>query len=188
VLERTCWNLKLRNRAFSYTVAAGEFIKHGALRAPPDGLFLLRQREGRWTAHVLSLGLGAAPAFGGAGADKVTLHVRQSAEYRQHQAPGASAGVRPRLGERTELRFGVDNSLDDGEQVERAARQSVNPCHRHHVAGAELAEHPVEFAQVGPRARYLLAVNVAAAASRRAQLLELAVESLPVGADARISG
>jgi hypothetical protein len=29
----------------------------------------LCRREGRGTAHMLSLGLGAAPAFGGAGAD-----------------------------------------------------------------------------------------------------------------------
>jgi len=32
--------------------------------------------QGRGTAHMLSLGLGAAPAFGGAGADKIALHVR----------------------------------------------------------------------------------------------------------------
>ena len=38
---------------------------------------------------MLSLGLGTAPAFGGAGADKIALHVRNPAEYRQHQAPGA---------------------------------------------------------------------------------------------------
>src|SRR5215472_15667423 len=40
-----------------------------------------------------SLALGAAPAFGSAGADKIALHVRQSAEYRQHQAPGAAGTV-----------------------------------------------------------------------------------------------
>ena len=48
---------------------------------------------------MLSSGLGAAPAFGGAGADKIALHVRQPAENRQHQAPGAGAGVGPRLGQ-----------------------------------------------------------------------------------------
>jgi hypothetical protein len=44
--------------------------------------------------------LGAAPAFGGAGADKIALHVRQAAEYGKHQAPGAGAGVGPRFGPR----------------------------------------------------------------------------------------
>jgi len=48
---------------------------------------------------MLSLGLSAAPAFGGAGADKITLHVRQPAENGNHQAPGARGGVGPRLGE-----------------------------------------------------------------------------------------
>jgi hypothetical protein len=41
---------------------------------------------------VLSSGLGAASAFGGAGADQVALHIGQAAEYREHQAPGAGAG------------------------------------------------------------------------------------------------
>jgi hypothetical protein len=49
----------------------------------------------RETAHVLSLGLGAAPAL--PGADEVALHVRQAAKYRQHQAPGAGADIRPRF-------------------------------------------------------------------------------------------
>ena len=58
-------------------------------------------REGR---HVLSLGLGAASAFGGTGADKIALHVGEAAENRQHQAPGAGAGVGPRLGQGSKLR------------------------------------------------------------------------------------
>jgi hypothetical protein len=109
-------------------------------------------------------------AVGGACADKITLHIRQSAKYRRHQAPGAGAGVGPRIRLGSKLRLGVHDALDDGEQVERTARQPVNPCHRHHVAGAEPAEHPVKLAPVG-----------------RAQLLKLAVEGLPVGADAGIA-
>ena len=136
---------------------------------------------------MLSLGLGTAPAFGGAGADKIALHVRNPAEYRQHQAPGAGAGVGPRLGQGSELRLGVHDALDDAEQIKGAAREAVDPRHRHHVAGAELAEHPVKLAPVGPRARHLLAVDVAAAASHRAQLRKLAVEGLPVGADAGVA-
>ena len=72
-------------------------------------------------------------------------------------------------------------SLDDAEKVKGAARQPVNPRHRYHVAGDQLAEHPVKLAPDGPRARHLLAVDVAAAAPGGAKLLKLAVEGLPVG-------
>jgi hypothetical protein len=41
------------------------------------------------------------------------------------------------------LRLGVHDLLDDGEQIEGAAREAVNPRHRHHVAGGKLTEHPV---------------------------------------------
>jgi hypothetical protein len=34
---------------------------------------------------MLSTGFGAAPAFGGAGADQVALNIGQPAENRQHQ-------------------------------------------------------------------------------------------------------
>jgi hypothetical protein len=74
--------------------------------------------------HVLSLGLGAAPAFGGAGADKIALHVGEASEYREHQAPGAAAAaVGPRFRQGSELRLGVDDALGDAEQVEGAARE-----------------------------------------------------------------
>jgi hypothetical protein len=85
------------------------------------------------------------------------------------------------------LSLRVRDALDDGEQVEGAAGEAVDPRHRHHVAGGELAEHPVKLAPVGPRARYLLAVDVSAGASGGAKLLKLGVEGLPVGADAGIS-
>ena len=50
--------------------------------------------QGRGTAHLFSFGLGAASAFGGAGADKVAFHIGQAAGYRQHQAPGAGGADR----------------------------------------------------------------------------------------------
>src|SRR5207253_2170692 len=57
-------------------------LKRSTLRAASDGLYLLRRCvRGRGSAHLLSLGLGAAPAFSGAGADKIALHVRQSAQH-----------------------------------------------------------------------------------------------------------
>jgi hypothetical protein len=85
------------------------------------------------------------------------------------------------------LRLGVDDALDDAEQVKGAAREAVNPRHRHHVAGGQLGDHPVKLAPVGPRARHLLAIDVPAAASDTASLLKLNVERLPVGADAGIA-
>jgi hypothetical protein len=65
--------------------------------------------------------------------------------------------------------------------------EAVDPRHRHHVAGGQLAEHPVKPAAVGPRAGRLLAVDVPARAPGLAKLLKLAVEGLPVGRDAGIT-
>jgi hypothetical protein len=86
------------------------------------------------------LGLGAAPALGGAGADKVALHVRQSTQHGNHEPPGAGAGVGPRLGERTELRLGVHDALNNGEQVEGAERWAVNAHQRSPRRRAEALE------------------------------------------------
>ena len=41
----------------------------------------------------------------------------------------------------------------DGEQIEGAAREAVNPRHRHHVAGGEALEHLEKLAAVVVRAR-----------------------------------
>ncbi len=100
--------------------------------------------------------LGAASAFGGAGADKIALNIGKPAEYRQHQAPGAGGGVGPRFRQGSELRLGVGDALDDGEEVETAARQPVDPRRRYHVAGGQLVEHAKKLAPVGTRARHLL--------------------------------
>jgi hypothetical protein len=87
---------------------------------------------------MLSPGFGAAPARCRAGTDEIALNVREAAEYRQHQATSADAGISPRFRQRAELRLGVHDALDDAEQVKRAAREPVNARHRHHVAGRQL--------------------------------------------------
>jgi hypothetical protein len=69
----------------------------------------------------------------------------------------------------------MGDALDDGEQIEGAPREAVNPGHRHHVAGGQFAEHPVKLAPVGARARHLLAVDVPAGASGLAKFVKLAV-------------
>ena len=137
--------------------------------------------------HVLSSRLGAAPAFGSTGADKIALHVRQPAKYRQHQAPGTGACVSPRLGQGPELPARIHDTLDDGEQIEGAARQPIDARHRHYIAGFEAVEHAQKLVPVGSRARHLLAVDVPAAASGGAELVKLRVEGLPIGADAGVA-
>ena len=79
---------------------------------------------------MLPLGLGAAASFGCPGADEIALHIGDASEYREHQAPGAGAGVGPRFRQGSKLRLGVRDALDDGEQVKGAAGEAVNPCHR----------------------------------------------------------
>src|SRR5262249_39828232 len=81
----------------------------------------------------------------------------------------------------------IYDALDDAEQIEGAAREAVDPRHRHHVTGGQLAEHPVEFAPVRSRAGRLLPVDIPATASGGAKLYKLAVEGLPHGADAGIA-
>ena len=134
---------------------------------------------------MLSAPLCSVAVLCDAGADKIALHVDQAAEHGQHQSPGAGAGVGPRFRERAELRLGVRDALDDGKEVEGAARQPVDARHRHHVAGGEGGEHFEEFAPVVVRPRHLLAVNLRTA--RAAKLPKLGVERLPVGADAGIA-
>jgi hypothetical protein len=41
--------------------------------------------------------LRPAAALGGAGADKIALHIGKAAENGNHQAPGAGAGIDPRF-------------------------------------------------------------------------------------------
>jgi hypothetical protein len=67
--------------------------------------------------------------------------------------------------------------LTMAKEVEGVARQPVDVCHRHHVAGTEAIEQFEKFAPV--------AVNLGAAYA--AQLLKLCVERLAIGADAGIA-
>ena len=85
---------------------------------------------------MLAALLRPTATLGGAGADNIALYIGEAAENGNHQAPGAGAGVGPWLRHRTELRLGVHDPLDDGEQVEGAACQPVNARHHHHAAGA----------------------------------------------------
>jgi len=120
-----------------------QFLKCSTLRAASSGLFLL---TGFWPRRC-------------GGADSGRGSRQRAAEYRQRQASGADAGagVGPGFRQRAELRFRVDDALDDAQQIEGAAREAVNPLHCHHVTG-----------------------------EWRAELLKLAIEGLPAGANAGI--
>ena len=143
--------------------------------------------QGRGSPHGLSLCFGAAPAFGGVGADQVPFDIRQPAENRQHQAPvPVPVSAHGSASERN-CALPSHDALDDAKEVEGAARKSVNPRHRHHIAGGQPAEHPVKLAPVCPRTGHLLLVDVPAVASGLAKLLKLTVEGLPVGRDASIA-
>jgi hypothetical protein len=83
------------------------------------------------------------------------------------------------------LRLGVHDLLDDGKQIEGAARDAVDACHRHHVAGREGVEHFRKLAPVAVRAGHVLPQNLGA--TRAAKLFKLRIERLAVGADAGIA-
>jgi len=78
---------------------------------------------------MLSSGLGAAPALGGTGADKITLDVRQPAENGNHQAPASSARCRcrPTARQWPKLRLRARDVLEmpNRSKVLRASRSSV---------------------------------------------------------------
>ncbi len=82
---------------------------------------------------------------------------------------------------------GIHDLLDDGEQVERRARQPVDSSHRHHVAGVKARRASAE-ARAGRLVRPSPSRGRSStAASGGAQLLKLGVEGLPIGADAGIA-
>jgi hypothetical protein len=76
-------------------------------------------------------------------------------------------------------------TMPNRSKVLRASRSI--PRHHHHVAGGQTVEHSQKLAPVGSRSCDLLLVDATAGASRRAQLLKLAVEALPVGRYAGIA-
>src|SRR3954449_2836552 len=81
----------------------------------------------------------------------------------------------------------VAETLEPGSSVSIVARRhDVNANQLFQWRRQLLANSPASggaLLPVGSRARYLLAVDVSAAASGSAQLLKLRVEGLPVGAD-----
>jgi hypothetical protein len=62
-----------------------------------------------------------------------------------HQAPGAGAGVGPTAPRGNGTAPWVHDLLEDGEQVEGAARAAVDARHHQHVAGVELVEDAAQL-------------------------------------------
>ena len=71
------------------------------------------------------------------------------------------------------------------QKIAGRASQPVNARDGEHVALGQLREHTGELGAIGPRAASLLAVDFGATFG--AELLELSVERLPIGADAGVS-
>ena len=68
---------------------------------------------------------------------------------------------------------------DSVEHVEGAARQPVDPRHRHHVAGGQLAEHPAKLRPVGLGSARRFAERLARPVFP--QRRDLSGDALPVG-------
>ena len=66
---------------------------------------------------MLAAQFGAGAAFAAARADKITLHVRQTARDGNRQPARAGRRIRPRFREAEELPSRVDDLFDDGEKV-----------------------------------------------------------------------
>ena len=85
-----------------------------------------------------------------------------------------------RLGKGAKLRARVHDLLDDGEQVERRAGQSVDARHRHRVGGGKSFQEPEQFAPgasaVGAEADKL-----------KAGVVGLAIDENKVGPDVAIA-
>jgi hypothetical protein len=71
-------------------------------------------------------------------------------------------------------------------QIEGAAGEAVNPRHSHPSPGARRSSILRSWRR-SLCARYVLAVDVAAAASGGAELVELGIEGLPVGRNTGIA-
>jgi hypothetical protein len=88
-------------------------------------------------------------------------------------------------GQGAELPACIHDALDDGEQVEGRAGETVNPRYRHHIAGNDVVQKLQKLAAVGLRAAGPFAVELCAPVG--AKLVELRVKRLPVGADTGVS-
>jgi hypothetical protein len=88
-----------RYRALAHVVTASKFGKRRTFGKSPPCFGLLCFGELRGSAHVLpALSRTTSTLAGaGAGADQVAPYIGEAAQFRQHQAPGAGAGVDPRL-------------------------------------------------------------------------------------------
>jgi hypothetical protein len=93
------------------------------------------------------------------------------------------AAIGPRLGQGAELPARIHDALDDGEQVEGRAGETVYPRHRHHIAGDDVVQELQKLTAVGLGA----AVAVELCAPVGAKLVELRVLSFAPSAPTQVS-
>ena len=101
----------------------------------------------RW-AYMLPPCLRPVAPFRRASMDKITLDIGQTTKPGDHHPSRAGRCISLRLGQRQELPARVHNPLDDGEQVEGRAGQTIDPRHRHDTAGDNCCQHLEQFTAV----------------------------------------
>jgi hypothetical protein len=107
------------------------------------------------------------------------------AKDRDHEAAGAGGGIGPGLGEGAEMRAGIDDALDDGEEVEGRSGQAVDAGHDDRIALGYRSQKSLELRAVGASAARLFTVDLRAAGSR--ELLDLRFKGLPMRADTGVA-
>lgn len=150
-----------------------------------ERLFALVRVEGRGTAQVPALRLGAGAALAGAGAYQISLELGEPSKNGQHQAAVRRGGVGPSVGERAESGSAFGDGVESVEQVAGRAGQSVKAGDDKHVSRVEGCKDPgklpaIGLGPAGSLLKYLLG-------PRGPQSFALSVEGLPVCADARIA-
>jgi hypothetical protein len=111
-----------RNRARMDGVAAGDLGKRFAPVAAANRFAPLVRGELEGSAQALPARLGPRAAFAGAGADQLTLELRQPAEHGQHQTPMRGRRVGPCVGEGSKPGFLAGDRREGIEKVAGRAR------------------------------------------------------------------
>ena len=92
----------------------------------------------------------------------------------RYQSPVRCRGVDPCVAKGFETGLLAGDRRERVQQVAGGSRETVEPCHRHRVAGVEVVEH---LPAVAVRASHLLAVDLCTAGC--AKLLKLASSVWP---------
>jgi len=142
----------VKRRTMNTKEACGILYGVAILVDQVPGVLDLRRGQGRTWPELYPECLGRDAAVPGAANDERALELGDAGEQGQHHAPGRRRRVGPRLGQAAQAGAGLLDALGNAPQVARAARQAVQPGDCHHVAGAQVIEHPGQLNPVAPGA------------------------------------